>query len=104
MLVVLKPDSTQQDLQRLLESLGAMGASGHVCEGRLRTVEVLGAGRALDSQRLMRVPGVERVVTDPAALMAVVDEGGDTSTRLVAAGGAVIGGRRLAVIAGPCSV
>jgi len=104
MVIVLKPNSTAQDAADLLATLAEMDASGFVSDGRRRTIEVLSAGPGFDWNRLSHFPAVERVVDQPLDVLGPADNS-DCPTQEVRLGPrATVGGRRLAVIAGPCSV
>ena len=114
-LIVLKPASTPQDLEQLLATLSAMDAAGFVSRGRLTTIDVLGAGPAFDRGRLERAAAVERILDDPIEAVDIGDGIPDPPPKAAHAEGSgtcpvalnarnAVGGRRLAVIAGPCSV
>ena len=104
MVIVLKPDSSRQDVETVLGSLAAMHASGYVSEGRQRTIEVLGAGPGLDRGRLEQMPAVDCVLDDPRDVPRLGGEPQGGTHTVPIGPRATVGGRRLAVVAGPCSV
>ncbi|MBU0637279.1 MAG: 3-deoxy-7-phosphoheptulonate synthase [Planctomycetes bacterium] len=105
MFIVMKPASSRQDVEHILAELPRLDVIGRASEGALRPViEVLEAGPGLDRRRLEQLPAVECVLDDPAQVLAAI-RGAKGQTRPVPLGQrAHVGGRRVAVIAGPCSV
>lgn len=105
MIVVMKPLSTEKDVGRILELLEAMGAGGWVISTAERpVVEVLGPEACLDRSALERAPMVETVLdkAEPIQVRRRDPSAGTVETPL--GNRARIGGREIAVIAGPCSV
>ena len=105
MVVIMKPGFTPEQLQQAIRTMEAGGVKVMVSKGSETTI--LGAeGNAagINQEELSLLPGVDRVmrVTEPYKKAnrkchpdnSLVDLGG----------GALVGGKRLAVIAGPCSV
>ena len=105
MVVILKPDHTQEQLHAAVAAMEAGGVKVMISKGSETTI--LGAeGNAagLDEELLGQLPGVERVmrVSEPFKMAnrkyhpddSVIDIGRGVS----------VGGKRLTVIAGPCSV
>lgn len=105
MIVVMKPGFTPEQLEAAIHTMEAGGVKVMVSTGSETTV--LGAeGNAanVDQEKVALLPGVDRVmrVTEPYKKAnrkyhpdnSVIDLGG----------GAQVGGKTLAVIAGPCSV
>ena len=105
MFIVMKPTSSSRDLEQVQECLTRMQAVGNVSARQPRPViEVLGAGPGFDRSRLQNLPAVERILDDPAQIFAVASESAIQTLAVPLGPRAVIGGRRIAVIAGPCSV
>ena len=105
MVVIMKREFTQEQLAEAVKTMEAGGVKVMVSKGSETTI--LGAeGNAanIDQEKMSLLPGVERVmrVTEPYKKAnrkyhpddSVVDLGNGTA----------VGGKRLAVIAGPCSV
>jgi 3-deoxy-7-phosphoheptulonate synthase len=108
MLVVTTPDITPAQLDALREYVEAAGLRTHVSRGEHRiVVGCIGDDAALAELSLELLPGVESVtrVLKPYKLAGRAFSAGPTEVTL---GGisrpVVIGGREIAVIAGPCSV
>src|SRR5688572_32459327 len=107
MIVVMKPGSTQPQVEHVVNLVREMGLKDHVIVGTERTVvAVIGNDRFKDRSALETVDGVDRVVPILAPYkMASREVKKERST--IAMGNrpeAVIGGKRVGVIAGPCSV
>ncbi len=105
MIVVMNPNSSREQIDHVVQALHAMGASGHVIRSAERSViELLETGPCLDRARLAILPMVDQVLEQPVPILATGRKP-DEQTREVPLGArAVVGGPRLAVIAGPCSV
>jgi 3-deoxy-7-phosphoheptulonate synthase len=109
MVVVMKSGSTAQQVERVVKLVREMGLKEHVIVGTERTVvAVIGDDRFKDRSVMESVEGVERVVPILAPYkMASREVKKDRS--IVPLGrdrdkSPTIGGRRVGVIAGPCSV
>src|SRR3954468_22162914 len=107
MIVVMKPGSSQQQIEHVVNLVREMGLKDHVIVGTERTVvAVIGNDRFKDRTVLETVDGVDKVVPILAPYkMASVEVKKERS--VIALGGAInakIGGSKVGVIAGPCSV
>ncbi len=105
MVIVLKRDCTTEQLQEVKRAMERGGVKVMVSQGS--EVTILGAeGNAsgLNQQALAQLPGVDRVVpvTEPYKKANRKYHPEDTVVDI--GRGVKIGGRKLAVIAGPCSV
>ena len=105
MVVIMKPHFTPEQLQEAIQAMKAGGVEVNISRGTETTV--LGAeGNAaqIDEELLEQLPGVEKVmrVTEPYKKANRKYHPDDTVLPLP--NGRTIGGKRLAVIAGPCSV
>ena len=105
MVVIMKRDFTAEQLQEAIQTMEAGGVQVMVSKGAETTI--LGAeGNAagIDQEKIALLPGVERVmrVTEPYKKANRKYHPDDTVIDL--GNGAAIGGEKLAVIAGPCSV
>jgi len=89
----------------VLGCLAAADAVGRLSEGRSRRViEVLEGQDRIDRSRIEQLAGVVRIV-DAARELVGTPESSKPQPREVPLGSrATVGGRRLAIIAGPCSV
>ena len=105
MVVIMKRDFTAEQLQEAIQTMEAGGVQVMVSKGAETTI--LGAeGNAagIDQEKIALLPGVERVmrVTEPYKKANRKYHPDDTIIDL--GNGSAIGGEKLAVIAGPCSV
>ena len=105
MVVIMKRDFTAEQLQEAIQTMEAGGVHVMVSKGAEPTI--LGAeGNAagIDQEKIALLPGVERVmrVTEPYKKANRKYHPDDTIIDL--GNGSAIGGEKLAVIAGPCSV
>jgi 3-deoxy-7-phosphoheptulonate synthase len=105
MIVVMKPGSTPQHVERVVNLVREMGLKDHVIVGTERTVvAVIGDDRFKDRTRLESVEMVDKVVPilAPYKMASVEMKKERTVVSLGKAGS--IGGTKVGVIAGPCSV
>jgi 3-deoxy-7-phosphoheptulonate synthase len=106
MIIVMESGATEDHIAAVVERVKASGLNTHISVGVARTViGVVGDDRTKEVLResLEGMPGVERVVAilQPFKLVSREFQPEDTVVRVR---GEAIGGTRLAVIAGPCSV
>src|ERR1022692_2921655 len=104
MIVVMKPGATPQQIDHIVERIEQLGLRGHIIVGtELTVVAALGEKRDGAKQALETMEGVEKVVPILAPYkMASVEVKREPT--VVQARDLVVGGGRLGVIAGPCSV
>jgi 3-deoxy-7-phosphoheptulonate synthase len=106
MLVVMKPQATAEEIQTVCEQIQLMGFRAHPMPGAQRTaIGITGNSGAVDQGDLEDLSGVAEVirVTKPYKLVSRDVKQEDTVIAF-AGTNATIGGRDLAVIAGPCSI
>jgi 3-deoxy-7-phosphoheptulonate synthase len=104
MIIVLKPEATPDDAERLLDQIAALGLRPLHMPGSERVVlGALGDERVLEQLHLDGHPAVESIkpILAPYKLVGRDLHPADTVVDL---GGVAVGGERLAVIAGPCAV
>lgn len=104
MIVVLKPGLSQSDIHRVVERIESLGLKAHISVGKERTiVGAIGDERLLADQTLESFPGVEKVlpILKPYKLVSREFQSEDT---VIDVDGQKIGGKRVHVMAGPCSV
>src|SRR5437868_9731873 len=104
MIVVMKPDATQHQIDHVIERIEQLGLRSHVIVGTERTVvAALGEKRDGAKQALETGEGVEKVVPILAPYkMASTEVKGERTE--VTSRGLRVGGKSIGVIAGPCSV
>src|SRR5436305_12423285 len=102
MIVVMKPGSSQNQIEHVVKLVREMGLKDHVIVGTERTVvAVIGDDRFKDRGRLETVEGVDKVVPILAPYkMASVEVKKERSVVPLSAAGS-IGGKKVGVIAGP---
>jgi len=104
MIIVLKPEVTEPEIEHIMERLQELGLKSHVSHGQERTIiGVIGDDRILQNQPLTALPGVESVLPILAPWKLVSREFRKENT-VIDVGGVKIGGKKLAIMAGPCAV
>jgi 3-deoxy-7-phosphoheptulonate synthase len=104
MIIVLRPNSTQEQVDHILDRIHELGFKPHVSRGELRTIiGVIGDENKLHAEPLAAIPGVEQVlpILKPFKLASRDFQPSDSQ---VMVGDVRIGGGFLAMIAGPCAV
>jgi 3-deoxy-7-phosphoheptulonate synthase len=104
MIIVLRPHSTPEQVDHILERIQELGLKPHLSRGELRTIiGVIGEEDKLQVEPLQAIPGVEQVlpILKPFKLASRELHPEDTVVRV---GGVRIGGGSLGMIAGPCAV
>ncbi|HEY7115688.1 MAG TPA: 3-deoxy-7-phosphoheptulonate synthase [Tepidisphaeraceae bacterium] len=105
MIVVMKPGSTQSQLEHVIKLVREMGLKENVIVGTERTVvAVIGNDRFKDRTVLETVEGVEKVVPILAPYKMASKEMKKERSLVPLRADAKVGGRKVQVIAGPCSV
>ena len=62
MIIVLKPEATDREIDHILDRLRELGLKSHISKGQERTIiGVIGDDRILQNQPLTAFPGVESV-------------------------------------------
>jgi len=104
MIIVLKPKTSDRDIEQLVKRIKKYGLQPYVSRGKERTViPVIGDERVLENVPLTSLPYVEKVMAVLAPFKLVSREAHPKNT-IVKAGKLVAGGNKIALIAGPCSV
>jgi 3-deoxy-7-phosphoheptulonate synthase len=104
LMMVMREDSTHEDVERILELLESAGARGHVSTGDVVTViGVIGERDVVAGLPLEAYPGVDKVlpILKPYKLVSRDFRRSDT---VITLGGTSLGGGHVALIAGPCSI
>lgn len=104
MIIVLKPEATERQIDHIIDRLRELGLKAHISKGEERTIiGVIGDDRILQNQPLTVFPGVESVTPILAPWKLVSREFKKENT-LIDINGVKVGGKKLAVMAGPCAV
>lgn len=104
MILILKSDATEEQVEHVLQRVEAMGLKHHLSRGTYRTiVGIIGDEEQLREEPLRAIPGVANVVPVlPPYKLASRDAHPEPS--VIDVSGVKIGGGNLGMIAGPCSV
>ncbi|MBE3583374.1 MAG: 3-deoxy-7-phosphoheptulonate synthase [Limnochordaceae bacterium] len=104
MIIVMRPGASQEQVEAVQQRLAALGFAGHPIYGDHQVViGAIGAKPLPDLEVLEELPGVERVVRVMHPFKLVSREVNPAGS-VVMVGDVPVGGRQLAVIAGPCAV
>jgi len=104
MLIVMKPDATENDIERVLETIEKLGFKPHTLPGANRTaIGITGNNGSVDPTHFENLAGVAEAirVTKPYKL---ISKDLRPEKSIVKVGTAEIGGDDLAIIAGPCAI
>ena len=105
MVIILKPDFTAEQMQEAIRAMEAGGVKVMVSKGSETTI--LGAEgdtSRLDGEKLSQLPGVDRVMRVSEPFKKANRKFHPDDSVIDLGGGVTVGGSKLAVIAGPCSV
>ena len=105
MIIVLRTDATEEQVKHITEKVAKLGLKTMVSKGTERTIiGVIGPEDVLRVTPLEVFPGVEKVlpVLAPYKLVSREFRGEDTVVDL--GKGVKVGGKKIAVMAGPCAI
>lgn len=105
MVVIMKPEFTPEQLDAVRRTMEAAGVRVMVSTGSETTI--LGAegdAAGIDQEKVSLLPGVDRVMRVTEPFKKANRKYHPDNTVIDLGGGATVGGGKLAVIAGPCSV
>jgi len=104
MLVVMQPHATPEDVDRVVERIRALGLTPHPIPGAQRVaIGITGNKGGLEPDLFTTLPGVADAIRVSQPFKLVSREVKEEDT-VIDVGGVPLGGRELAVMAGPCSV
>ena len=104
MIVILKPKTRQEDIDSIIRRIEGLGVEAHIVTGTGKTIiGVIGDTSLVDAHKLEANKDVERVmhVQEPFKRANRVFKPEDS---IYTIGNQTVGGKKLALIAGPCSV
>ena len=106
MIVVMKPGASQQQIDHVIQLVREFGLRDHPIVGTERTViACIGDKRQVDKGAIENAPMVEKIVPILAPFKMASREVRKERTEIrIGRNGDVIGGPRIGIIAGPCSV
>jgi 3-deoxy-7-phosphoheptulonate synthase len=104
MIIIMKMNTQQANIDAVVSRVEKAGFKAHISQGEERTViGIIGDERTLDKGAIGRMDGVDRVVPvlRPFGLASRDFQQEDTK---IAINGHILGGEKVIMIAGPCSV
>ncbi len=106
MIVVMKPGSTKEQVNHVVDLVRDFGLTDHVIFGTDRTVVAcIGDKRMVDHSAIENAPMVEKIVPILSPYkMASLEVKKERTVITIGPEGFGVGGKKIAVIAGPCSV
>src|SRR5580704_5946791 len=106
MLVVMKAQATEEQIQAVCDHIEALGYRAHPMPGAQRTaIGITGNQGEVDRGNLEALPGVAEVIRVSKAYKLASRDVKEEDTVIRFPGtDAAIGGRNLAIVAGPCSI
>lgn len=104
MILILKSSATDEQIDNVLKRVDELGLQAHLSRGSFRTiVGIIGDEEKLRAEPLLAIPGVQEVIPVlPPYKLASLEAHPEPS--VVHVGDIPIGGKNLAMIAGPCAV
>ncbi|GAO03641.1 3-deoxy-7-phosphoheptulonate synthase [Anaeromyxobacter sp. PSR-1] len=104
MLVVMKPHAGQPEIDAVIEKIRSLGLTAHPIPGAQRVaVGITGNKGGLEPELFTTLPGVADAIRVSQPFKLVSREVKEEDT-VIDVGGVPLGGKDLAVMAGPCSV
>lgn len=105
MIIVLKRDATEEQLNYIIEKVKKLGLTPHVSKGTERTIiGVIGPEEVLQVTPLEVFPGVEKVMPVLAPYKLVSREFKPEDSVIDLGKGVKIGGKKIIIMAGPCAI
>jgi 3-deoxy-7-phosphoheptulonate synthase len=105
MIVVLRADATQDQIDHIVERARELGLKSHISQGEERTIiGFIGPEDVIRTTPLDIFPGVETVMPVLAPYKLVSREFQHTASVVKVKDGVQFGGNRIMVMAGPCSI
>src|SRR5438876_11802269 len=104
MLIVMDAAASAEDVKRVVETVESLGLAAHPIPGAQRTaIGITGNRGPLEPGVFENLPGVAEVIPVSAPYKLVSREAKRENT-IVSVGGVPVGGKQVAVIAGPCAI
>jgi len=104
MIVVMKRNAVEADVQRVVNRIVEMGLRTHLSQGEERTIiGIIGDERPVNWEMLARMDGVDKVLRVLSAYK-LASRDFKPETTVVPVNGERIGEQRVVVMAGPCAV
>ncbi|MDD5059603.1 MAG: 3-deoxy-7-phosphoheptulonate synthase [Candidatus Omnitrophica bacterium] len=105
MIIVLRPEATEAQVNHIIDKVKALGLTPHVSKGSERTIiGVIGPEDILRVTPLEVFPGVENVIPVLSPFRLVSREFRKDDSVIDLGKGVKIGGKEIVVMAGPCTI
>ena len=105
MIVVLRADATETQISHIVEKAEKLGLKAHISRGVEKTIiGFIGPEDVLRVTPLEVFPGVESVMPIQRPYKLATRDFKPEATEFEMKHGVIVGGKKLAVMAGPCSV
>lgn len=105
MIIVLRPDATEEQVNHIIDRVKKLGLTPHVSKGTERTIiGVIGPEDILRVTPLEVFPGVEKVLPVLAPYKLVSREFRKEDSIIELGKGVKIGGKKIIIMAGPCAI
>ncbi|MCM8781696.1 MAG: 3-deoxy-7-phosphoheptulonate synthase [Candidatus Omnitrophica bacterium] len=105
MIIVLRPDATEQQINHIVEKVKKLGLKPMISKGVERTIiGVIGPEDVIQAQPIEVYPGVEKVVPILKPYKLVSRDFKKENSIIDLGNGVKIGGEKIVIMAGPCSV
>lgn len=103
MLIVMKPKSSDEDVQKIVSYIEAKGFDAHISRGEINTIIGAVGGKVIDKRDLDLMDCVQEVIkiTSSYKLASRLFQREDT---VIDFNGTKFGGEKISIIAGPCAV
>lgn len=105
MIIVLRPGTTQEQVDHLIEKVKTLGLTPHISKGTERTIiGLIGPEDILRVTPLEVFPGVEKIIPVLAPYKLVSREFKKEDSVIDLGKNVSIGGKKIVIMAGPCAV
>jgi len=105
MIIVLRPDATDGQINHIIEKVKKLGLTPHVSKGTERTIiGVIGPEDVLRVTPVEVFPGVEKVIPVLAPYRLVSREFQPADSVIDLGKGVKVGGKKMTLMAGPCAI
>jgi len=105
MIIVLRPDATEAQVNHIIDKVKGLGLTPHVSKGSQRTIiGVIGPEDVLRVTPLEVFPGVENVIPVLSPFKLVSREFSKEGSIIDLGKGVKIGGKEIVIMAGPCTI
>ena len=104
MLIVMKPNATEQDINNVKELIESKKGAAHISKGEINTVIGVVGGKIISDRRNFGLlPGVQKVIKISSSYK-LASRTFQNENTVIKIKDAEIGGNKVAIIAGPCAV